>query len=130
MSVKDYSTNNKIYSDYDKIKMFYYIQSVNLVYQDIYEYTKPNLYKSYSENGKEYVAGELNPVADVFFKNNLWDVAFICANAFNYFMFNVDGFSYLYSTVLAAAEIWAISTWDNPSEKKINVKATLFVYTF
>lgn len=107
-----------------------YFQSAALIYKDIYECTKPSLYKVLSINGIEYQVGEKNPVADLFFKNNLWDLAFVCANAFNYFMFNVDDFYYLYSTALSVAEILAIASWGDTMSEGLNAKANLFVITF
>ena len=117
----------EVLSEKENIRLVTYLQSVDLVYQDIYEYTKPYLYKPIN---KDYTAGELNPVANFFFKNNLWDLAFVSANAFNYLIFNTDFLYPVYSIVLNAAEIWAISTWSAAATNGINVEATLFIHTF
>lgn len=122
-----FSKKKDLLDDEENIRLISYLQSVDLIFQDIYEYTKPNLYKQINNN---LTAGELNPVANFFFKNNLWDLAFASANVFNYLIFNIDSLYPIYSVVLNAAEIWAISTWSIATTNEINVEASLFIYTF
>ena|SRR5271157_10719 len=117
-------------SDEDISKTIDYVQAFNLVYQDIYVYTKPALNKEYSINGQNYTAGELNPVANMFFKNNLWDLAFISAGIFNYFMFNNEYLSTAYSIALDILEIWAISTRQSTTTRQISVNAIIYEKMF
>ncbi len=117
-------------SDYQLLKMFNYSQAVYLIYQDIYVYTKPGLYKTHIVDGLDIRNNEMNPVANLFFKNNLWDLAFISANVFNYLIYSDDDLYYIYSVLLSMAEVWAISTWDGTSTQNMNVSATVFALTF
>jgi hypothetical protein len=118
------------YSDYQLIKAGSFLQSVGLIYLDIYTYTRPNLYQPHVVNGKILKPGEANPIADLFFKNNLWDFAFVCANAVNLVFYSNDNLYYLYSSALTIAEVFAISTWDRFSDKKIDLHANVFTLTF
>lgn len=111
-------------------KVIYYFQSVDLIYEDIYNYTKPNLYKKYSFNSNDYIARERNPIADIFFKNNLWDLAFLSANLFNYMIYNLDDFYYFYAVGLNVAEIFAISSWSVLATTEVNVYTPVFIYIF
>ncbi len=119
-----------VMEDDDIARVLAFAQSFNLVYQDIYIYTKPALYRGYSNGGYNYISGELNPVANLFFSNNLWDLAFISANAFNYMMFSNKYLSYVYSVGLELIEVWAISTWQPTTARQINVNAVLYVHMF
>ncbi len=121
---------NSDFSDEEITKTLEYVQSFNLIFQDILIYTKEGLYKEYTSGGQSYTAYEMNPVANLFFKNNLWNAAFVSANAFNYFMFNNKYISTVYSIALYLAEIWAISTWQPTTTRVINVNAIIYEYMF
>ncbi len=126
----DLHNNSMFNNDVQLEKIIYYLKSVNLIYEDIYDYTKPNLYKRYSYNGSNYISHELNPIANLFFKNNLWDLAFVSANLFNYMIYNVDAISYFYAVGLNIAEIFAISSWSPLATAEINVYTPVFIYMF
>lgn len=116
----------------DAIKIAYTAQVVNLIYEDIYLCTKPNVYKWHDlPNGDNIYAGENNPVANLFFKRNLWDIAFLSASAVSILALNLDdNFSHIANIGLSLAEMACISHWDMLKNRNINVKAVLFVYQF
>jgi hypothetical protein len=126
------NTNNvRVMNDNQAIKAMFYLQSFDLIYKDIYDYTMPNLNKERYILHKYQSPGERNPVAGLFFQYNLWDAAFIGANALNLYIMNLDdSFFKFYAPVLSAVEVLAISTWGKWTSDKINIKAELFVYTF
>jgi hypothetical protein len=124
------SEESRSLSDEDISKTFDYVQSFNLIYQDIFNYTMPGLGTQYSAGGHNYTANEANPVANVFFKNNLWGLAFISANTFNYYMFNNPYLSAAYAVILEVAEVWSISTWQHTTARQMNVSAIIYEQMF
>ncbi|MGA2143097.1 MAG: hypothetical protein ABSG94_11850 [Brevinematales bacterium] len=124
------SEENRTFGDEDIARALDYVQSFDLVYQDMFIYTMPGLGTQYSAGGRFYTAGEGNPVANMFFKNNLWDMAFISANAFNFYMFNNRYLSAIYAIALDVAEVWAISTWQPTTARQINVSAIIYEQMF
>lgn len=124
------SGESRTLGDEDIAKALDYAQSFDLVYQDMFIYTMQGLGAQYSAGGRYYTADEGNPVANMFFKNNLWGLAFISASAFNYYMFNNRYLSTVYAIVLDVAEVWAISTWQPVTKRRINVSAIIYEQMF
>jgi hypothetical protein len=109
------------------------LQNTTLFYTDIFLATKPAI--GMVVDGHQII--EENPIANLFWENNLWTEGYISAAVVNYagsviFLYiDKSGFaSILFQDIVSCAEIWAISAADGISLHNINISATLFIYRF
>ena len=118
-----------------------FMQNSLLVEEDIYTYTK---------TGLALGAEEGNPIANEFWKNNLWDQGFLAAETAqalgNYFAYKIDesgNFAKIINSLVGIGEVLAAYTWEKPALKggkeekdwkekfpKINAKAEIIIITW
>lgn len=111
------------------------IQSSYLIHYDIYALTKPNYIRNYQYKGIQYDSTEFNPIANLFFRNDLWDLGYTLALGANiaatYYLNKIDSkYAKYYLSALSIVEVLAISTWENFSKNKIKVNALVVYETF
>lgn len=80
------------------------IQSINLIYIDVFLCTKSSITKE----GRK----EANPVSKFFTDKNMYNELFLGAVTLNFFAYKITFTRQYYIISLAIIEIWAISTWE------------------
>ena len=85
------------------------IQSMSLIYIDVFECTKIGITK---EGRKED-----NPIAKFFTDRNMYNELFLGAITLNFLAYKIKITRQYYLIGLAIAEIWAISTWEKHDAK-------------
>lgn len=130
--------NIEIVPIYDQV----FIYDLFLIYMDIYLITKPRYVVNsfYDETGK-LVSNEKNLLADMFFRNNLWEVGFCLAALANfggiYVCNQLDSSGLLataYTITLTLAEFYAINSWENYMKnvipKNVNISCPILTLKF
>jgi hypothetical protein len=123
------------------------INNYYLIYTDIFTCTKTYYNKSfdsatnYNSDGTysyiHYSNSEANPVADIFWRDNAWEIGYASAVILNTvvvnYLNNIDNtgiLGFTYTTILSIAELQAIFAWSYNSDFKINIKSQILTITF
>lgn len=104
------------------------LQTFALNYEDEFVYTKPNVFKYY----QNFYAGEANPIANVFFKDNLWGLYYIGGDCLEYAAIKKTSktVGQIINIVCTLAEIECIHSWHSngfgPPEVSWNIFTSYF----
>jgi hypothetical protein len=131
-------------------------QSICLIYIDIFELTKkyrgqtfsteintknvinPMNNSIYSETNYQFHIGEENnQIAEMFWKQNLWEIGYLSAVGLSFMTINIldaidtSGISaYLFTVGLNTAEMICCSHWISNFRLDMNIYTTVFTYQF
>jgi hypothetical protein len=106
-----------------EIALLMLIQNANLMYVDIFLYTRPGMAQGYREG---------NPIADMYWQAGQWELGYLSALLINGIIaMTGEGLgSQLLLAGIGAAEVWAVSTWDQVHIRPINVQCQLLIIRF
>ena len=116
---------------FTNIVFYMLLQNAVLIHTDIFQATYPGL----KMQNSPYT--ELNPVANIFWQNNMWIPGYLLALSINYLFADrfllVDRTGITSTAILGAiavAELFSIQTWEDKSLKNLNIKVTAFAIQF
>ena len=115
-----------------------YLQSISLIYTDIFDLTKKYKNKINIDNeGITHVSEERNPIANAYWNNNLWELGYLSAIGVEYIFINTfdtideSGVaSYAVTLLINISEIIVSSHWIDTFKLNKNVYTTVFTYQF
>jgi hypothetical protein len=104
-----------VFGQNDNDRLINYIESSRLVYTDIYQATKPFYKKCFKLPRVSITISEINPIADVLFQQNFWDLGFTAALSANILALNLldridkrGVLSLLYTAAICSIEFYSI----------------------